>query len=347
MEAMLALFRRNYGDSDVGQEAYFRWQYEGNPAGAAHIWLAEDPDSGALAGQYVVIPMRLCLDGEDRAGCLSLNTLTDERYRGLGIFTGLARALFATLPDLGVALTYGFPNQNSHPGFVQKLEFRDVGQVPLMVKPLRIRALARRRFGPALGTVMGIGADALRTVLWRRITLGRETGIRVASPDAPGHEFDEFWREQRLRYRVMVVRDARYLLWRYSQCPTRRYVLLAATQGDRLMGYLVGRVADLFGVTAGLVVDLFVAANTAGGAAARRLLAVWEDRCVREGAEVLAALMLPHAPEARALRACGYWKVPVRFLPQPVPVIVREHHPTTPRLELRDWFLTFGDYDAV
>lgn len=344
---MLALLRANYGDVDFAQESFFRWQYEENPAGPAQIWLAEDPESEVLAGQYVVIPMRLCLDGAERLGCLSLNTLTDARYRGRGIFTGLARRLFSTLPDAGVALTYGFPNPNSYPGFVEKLEFRDIGQAPLMVKPLDVQRLAGRKFGGVLGSVLGTAGGLLRPMLWPRTRTPQGTGIQIIARDTAGPEFDEFWESQKRRHRLMVVRDARYIAWRYLRCPTRRYNVLSAVSGDRVTAYLVGRIAEVFGVRAGLVVDMLLDTGERDIRAAEHLLAAWESLCASESVEVLAGLMLPHVPEAIAFRRCGYWTVPRRLLPQPMPVIMREHETEIPKLGLRDCFLTFGDYDSV
>jgi hypothetical protein len=63
---------------------------------------------------------------------LSLNTATAPEHQGKGLFTQLAQATFAAATQQGFSCVYGVANQNSTPGFVQKLGFN-------LVAPLEAR----------------------------------------------------------------------------------------------------------------------------------------------------------------------------------------------------------------
>src|SRR6056297_3232492 len=89
LDELVALARVEYGDSEIANYDYLRWQYLDNPAGKAVVVVAR-ADSGELAGQYVVIPMAFRLEGKAVKGSLSLNTLTHPAYRGQGLFTKMA-----------------------------------------------------------------------------------------------------------------------------------------------------------------------------------------------------------------------------------------------------------------
>jgi len=53
----------------------------------------------------------------------------------------------------------------------------------------------------------------------------------------------------------LVVRDVEYMTWRFKRCPNRRYVILGATRGSALAGYIVLREETRDNTRVGVVVD--------------------------------------------------------------------------------------------
>ena len=142
--AIITMTQEQYGpENDISNQAFLQHQYFENPAGDALIDLAVDAENGALAGQYVVWPMRFWTFGEPKSCAHSLNTLTGKAYRGQGIFTGLADLTYQRETELGHAFCYGTPNPNSYPGFIKKLSFKELGNIPLMLRPLKPSHMVR------------------------------------------------------------------------------------------------------------------------------------------------------------------------------------------------------------
>jgi hypothetical protein len=115
-----------------------------------------------------------------------------------------------------------------------------------------------------------------------------------------------FGSEQELAYRSLaprlcnhLVRDARYLQWRYLDSP-RRYVAYASSEGFAVLGRVQrGR------LRAGLVMELVAPPRQAGA-----LLA----RCARDarGADVLLVVPSPATPRALLVRH-GFMPLPTRL----------------------------------
>ena len=107
------------------------WLYKENPDGMALGFDAFDGDK--LVAHYVCIPTNILGSAGPLRALLSLNTATLPKYQGRGFFTQLAETTFEAAKQLGYDCIYGVANQNSTPGFVQKLGFSFVAPLQAML----------------------------------------------------------------------------------------------------------------------------------------------------------------------------------------------------------------------
>lgn len=338
---VLALCRRQWPDAEIADPGFHRWQYQENPAGPALSALARDRATGELIGQFGAVPLRVCIDGEERLAALALNVVTDAAHRGRGVFAGLGRAADEQMENAGASLAFAMPNESSFPGFVRRLGYTHVGDIPLLVRPVKVRRLVAARLRvPGLGALAAVLARPLFPPL--PASAQQVPGVTASPVEEFGAPFDALWQRLRGRERVLVVRDATYLTWRFRRIPLRRYDALLATADGQPAGYVVLRVVDILGMRAGMVVDFLVdpAAEHAGRALVSAALAYFADKDV----DLLAALMLQHAPEYRLLRRAGFRPLPRALLPQRFRLVARDGQVVRER---RSWFLTMGDYDVV
>jgi GNAT superfamily N-acetyltransferase len=341
--AVLALHRRAWPEAEIGDERFFRWQYDENPAGPALSALARARNGGELIGQFGAIPLRLWVDGEERLGALGLNVVTDEAYRRQGIFAGLGRAADERMAHAGAAIAFAMPNESSFPGFVRRLGYTHAGDLPFLARPVNARRLAARRLPVP-------GAPALAALLSRPFfpplpaVAEPVPGVAVERVEQIDAQFDDFWRRVRGRERIMVIRDASFLEWRFRRIPLRRYEILRARLEGQQAGYIVLRVADVLGMRAGLVVDFLVAPALGGVRVGHALLAEALACFAGEDIDLIATLMPSHALEYRLLRRAGFWPLPRAVLPQRFRLVARDGPAVR---ELRNWFFTLGDYDVV
>jgi hypothetical protein len=336
---VVALHHRVWPGSDIADPLHHRWQYQDNPAGLALAALARDRETGQVVSQFGVVPLRMWIFGAERRAGLALNVATDVSHRGRGLFTGLARVSDGLMKAAGVEHAWAFPNVNSFPGFISRLGYTHMGDVPLLARPVNVRRLVQRRVRvPGVDRVAGLLARPFLPPLARTVELARGVGVEII--DEFDGRFDELWERVRGRSPVMVMRDARYLEWRFKKQPLRRYHGLLATVDGAPAGYVVLRTTEIDGMRSGLIVDLVVADERAGTSLVSAALA-W---CAGEDLDLLGSLMLPTAPEHQLLRRAKFRPLPPMLMPRRFRVVARGG---AGFCELKNWHLTMGDYDVV
>jgi len=213
--AILGLFELSFGKPLA--EAFWRWRFLDDPHGEPLIELAWDGD--VLAAHYAVSPTTLAVEGERRPASLSMTTMTHPDYRGQGLFGQLATRLYGRLAELDHVAVFGFPNAQSHRGFVRDLGWSDVHEIPMLRLPV----------------ATAVALDAADT--------------RVVNELDPS--FDALFERCRRLRPVLGWRDAQHLAWRYLAHPVNDYTIVAAPTG-----YAVSkRIGDDLDIVDLLVVD--------------------------------------------------------------------------------------------
>jgi hypothetical protein len=318
---------------------FLQWQYLENPAGKAGIVLAKENETGALVGEIARIPSCFHLFGKEVTATYLVNSLIRKDYRNIALFYELHAESLNSSGDS--AFVFGVPNPFSYPLFSRLFSCRTVTQIPLMLLPVRPKALVRQKVSPALAKLIpDIRYKGIRHPISKKIEVSRLAPEEMSL-------FDGFWEKIKDKYPVMGVRRSRQMTWRYGTVPTREYRILAAKEGADLLGYAVTRENTLDGIRTGFLVDFLVLPGRRDAATA--LLRRCVESLVQNGADLIGALMLPHCEEYRFLTYNGFVRCPEKFIPQPFPLIIRQNEGQEDgRLwDPKSFFFTMGDYDAV
>lgn len=220
--AVLDLMSRSLGPGPAGERsaAFFRWKHLDNPVGRSLMLVAED-ETG-IVGLRALMRWRFRLGGRTLRAVRAVDTATDPRRQGQGIFSRLTTAALEELRG-DADLVFNTPNGNSLPGYL-KLGWAPVGRLPVHVRVRRPLALVRdvrhlgvtdtpRRARPA------VRADPVGAVV---------TELDLApllATDAPEH-------------RLVTDRSPEFFQWRYGDAPHLDYRAV----GDADTGIAVFRV---------------------------------------------------------------------------------------------------------
>jgi GNAT superfamily N-acetyltransferase len=351
-EQLVDLCQLQPGKAAAVSAEYIRWLRTANPAGLAQVGLGKEMASGRIVGVLWFVPLRIQVGDQVLLGSQVLYGLVHPDWRGQGVFSTLMSFCNECGQRQGFQFTYAFPNPHSYPLAVRRLGYADIGEARLFIRPLNIVRLVTRRLGSdafrAVPTVAGwSGARSL----FRARPLGPEAAqVSVREMDTQDAALDDFWARIRGKYPVMVVRDVRFLHWRYTQIPGRTYRVLAARQAGPISAIVVLRNVSINGVSCGMVVDFLVESTAQGRLAGEVLLREAAADFQANDADLAGCLMLPHAEEIALLRRQGYVRCPAWLQPQPFRAILLTNR-DTPASEvlrgMRSWFLTMGDFDAV
>lgn len=318
---ILELFHRVFGKER--SLAHWEWKYRDNPEGA-HIHVVET-EAGEIVGHYAGIPVRVAVDGDTYVFSQLVDTMVDQDYRrGLKKPGMFAQLFMKFAEDWGghdrAAIMYGFPIPEA-----LRIGQRLLGYVPLhqLVKLVR----------PVGGTSHRISWQQAVDMLHHVPVSVR----RVARFDA---SVNRLWDECRRELRIATVRDARYLNWRYADCPDVRYTLLAAEgiMGASLQGIAVLRL-DSLGQGAGFLMDWLVPLRAK--AVADQLLARSIEEAELAGLKELHAWLPPSSPWLQYLLDRGFQATDGHYV-----LVARTFTPSLPLEFINSrWYYTMGDSD--
>jgi GNAT superfamily N-acetyltransferase len=95
------------------------------------------------AAFYGVIPCFIECDGKPVLAAQSADTMTHPDHRGKGLFIKLAELTYELCYKEKILILFGFPNQNSLPGFVNKLNWQVSAQMECFIIPVDALPLER------------------------------------------------------------------------------------------------------------------------------------------------------------------------------------------------------------
>lgn len=307
-QEILKLFAASFGrelDADV-----WKWRFIDNPSDPGRMFIHLMWDGPVLAGHYAVSPVRMNISGQIRLTALSMTTMTHPDYAGRGVFTTLAESVYNELQRSGYYMVWGFPNHNSHYGFIRRLDWTDVYQVPM----LRLTRKAVRR-APSSSTRVH--------EIWRF-----------------DDDVDELVAGALDAEKVWVVRDKDYLTWRYLLEPSQKYTAFGLRESGRLRGYMITKLYWNGPQLEGDIVDLLAVHDEA----------VWDELLshaihdlLEKDVAAINTWFNPYYSSHLLLERWGFrLTAPVTWLG--ARVFGRKN--AFDVLEYRDWYITMGDSDV-
>ncbi len=314
----------------------FDWLYAENPDGEATIWTIRADLSSELAGFTIALPRRMLVDGKLYRCWNCADFSIRRKYRSLGVAVKLRRAAKEGV-DAGQAdFLYAHPNARMQV-IHERVGHTCIGRMVRYAKLLRSESwLAQRLPTRPLAKLAAAPVDIalwLRSPHWRRRFVTKTT---LEKDVHFGEPFDALFERVSAHYRVIGVRDARYLNWRYKQNPLYRTHAALAYCDGRLVGYA------LFTVVRGVahLKDLLYKGDAA---IAIDLLTEFELYCRKQGVPRISLVALESNPLLVAAKQFGYSQ-------RPETSMMFGHAPSGSRLresvfDEKNWYSTVGDRD--
>ena len=218
-----------------------RWLYEQAPDGPTTTVLAVHEESGEVVGCGSFLQRPTWVDGHRvRAGVLCDFAVT-RAHRVAGAALAIQRGLVDAARTSGVALLYGYPNDQSILVF-KRIGYSVVGETTTWVKPLhsgyKLRDALRWKWAaPVAAAPVDVGLWALDRVRSARSPL-EVRGEVVPRPDGRA---DALWERARGAYGVIGEQSSAYLDWRYRRFTTGENRMFGVSRGapERLEGLAV------------------------------------------------------------------------------------------------------------
>ncbi|WP_158797182.1 GNAT family N-acetyltransferase [Pedobacter sp. L105] len=121
---------------------FFQRKYDTAYTGVSYIGFIAYNDRQPIAF-YGVIPCLMSCNKRVTLSAQSADTMTHPDYRKKGLFVKLAEQTFELCRETGIHIIFGFPNQNSLPGFVQQLNWQINETMDCFIIPVKTIPLER------------------------------------------------------------------------------------------------------------------------------------------------------------------------------------------------------------
>jgi GNAT superfamily N-acetyltransferase len=328
----MELVRESFGETDMAYEEYYDWLFLKNPIGTGTVLIAYDGD--LPIGQVASIPCKYIMPNEEKPIIITLtmNVCVSPNYRGRGILTQLMDRIHR-VGTYSVPFSVGIPNSQSMRGHLKN------GYHPLpmklLIRPVRLsnyfsNPVIRKFVEPFY-------------VFWRN-------GMDVEDQEF-SERFDERFDSLLYLHQELIrqVRNSDFLNWRYLDNPRRKYKIFVAMNESKkeVLGYLIARVTEVFGMRVGLIVD-FISKDSSQcikNLILNALRYFWESAVT-----FAVSVCFANCIEYRLLKNSGFFIIPDRFKPHPLAVCVKlldeANYKQNVLLNANNWFFMLGDYET-
>jgi len=316
--------------------------YKENPVGEGVIWLAEH--NGKIVGHSAAVPIIMKIDCKTVAAFQSIDTMTHPGYRHQGIYVTLAKRVYAEIGKEGMCFGYRFPNENSYPIAVKKLNWFDICRMQMMCKSFNwqnaIKLKVKNKF---LRRVLAAGAILVfNKVFFRTQKPHSVEGLNINQVTSFDERFDEFWPKACGQPQIMVIRNKDYLNWRYGN-PNANYIIFAADKYGEICGYLVLEHYTQDGVKVSSIFDIIADSEEV----MHCLISKAMENCRQNEVDVILYSFIADRIYQQVARRSGFISIPFikggHFCAySSSPSISKEF-----LSESGNWFVQLGDSDAT
>lgn len=337
----LALYKRCFEENGTERDLEnLQWLHQQNLVKAHTIYYAKQ--HAEVAGIYTALPVLFKVNDAVVPALQSIDTLTDIKHRGKGLFPKLAKKLYADAAENKYELVYGFPNDSSGPGFFNKLGWTSFGEVPFLLKPLNyfffVKKFLNRKKTPSFSSENHIFHAP------ENVVLNRNTAIKKIANF--GADYDQLWKSAGETIKVCVDRSAAYMNWRYVQKPGEHYYKYGLYVNEQLQGVVVFSIKKKHdGLIAYLMELVYEPTNEKAG---KQLLKFATKQCKSQQVDVILAWSLPHSYNNNAYKKAGYYNLPEKIRPQKLFFGVRPFNETNTNniLNITNWYISYSDADT-
>ncbi len=222
-------------------EQKFDWFYENNPYGTAACWVFKDAKTDMVVGSTAIFPRKVLVNGELLMGGITGDFGVDRKYRIVGPALQLQKAGISECNENHFDFLYGYPNEKSEP-VQRRAGFKVIGSTYRMVKILRSQDYLEKHITlPFVPKLLSKPIDLILKVLSKESYYKKRRGFRFEVLSVFDKRFDDLWQKASSHYSIIGERTSKFLNWRFTQCPYKRYSIFAMIRKEtaEILGYIV------------------------------------------------------------------------------------------------------------
>jgi hypothetical protein len=205
----------------------WRWKFQDNPLGKSIIVVGEIDNE--IVAHIAAIPVGIKFGNQNFICYQSLDSMSDPQVNKKLIFPRVFKEMQEKIKSMQ-QIHFGFPNNKAHSLLTNKrIGEVDIGKLDVYSVELSILS----SLFPVIGQ--------------RKFNL-----LEINEFD---DRFTRLWERLSVIYKIAIIREKRYLNWRYLYKPDNDYKIFALGKNE-IIGYIVLKVFESNGLKIGSIIDL-------------------------------------------------------------------------------------------
>jgi GNAT superfamily N-acetyltransferase len=316
---------------------WWQWMYRDGPLGPATIMVAEVNQRIIGTSGSILVPLKV--GDQITRGSHGIDLMVHPDYRRQGIMKALSAKLRESSRGMKKSIGYGTPNNESYQGFVKRMGALDIGELPFLFKVINWGALLKNRYK------IPVFAGKLFGYTWERITNRplslKDAEIEVEEVFSFDERIDKFCQKASEIKAIMVMKNMKYLNWRYVAKPGKEYKILLAKKHQEITGFIVLKLEKNI-LFRGYIVDLLTLPGE--DIVAEVLITRAMKYFKEEGAATISCWMFQDIPYYKILRKLGFLRRSgPRFCIRIIDPNIPKEFATNPA----NWYYVVGDGDSL
>lgn len=242
----------------------WRWEFVNAPLSSIQMFAEIN---GKIVGHMGLICLPIKIGNRIIKGSQAVDLAVHPSYRGRGIFLMIGQKLMEEAAKRNISLSYGIPNEPAYRGHLKYGWFL-ASYISVLVKLItkkglvifilsRILNFLRKPSFDSLSKLLCLVGN-LKAIIRRKSndTAMHFCAYEIVSIDFFDDKFDKFWKEIQDQHALVVVKNAKYLNWRYFNKPNTKYSVLAVIREGKVYGFVVLALDTYSILKRGYIIDL-------------------------------------------------------------------------------------------
>jgi len=341
--AIMELVKVCYGEKAESAE-WWIWRHFDPCVKYSVIYLAMHGDK--VVGIRPMSLFHYTLQGKPLIGALFSAVMVHPEYRRRGIFSSLVNACVKEAWNCDADFVSVMPNDISYFGFI-KLGWRDPGDRALLIRPLDLIATFKAKIRPDwFGALAAAFPHLFVKIISPQLYIAK--GLNIEEVAFFNRKADMLSENIGSRYNGLILkRDNVWLNWRYKANSWNNYRRYEARSLDgSLKGIAVTNIEIRKDLRLGYLVEIMGESTDVR----RTLISSAVNQLKEEDVSAVVAVMSDR-DSISDLRRQGFYIVPNAFSPKKFHIVYSpkpdKEDLLKPLTNIRNWYLTLGDWDGI
>ncbi|NLJ58916.1 MAG: GNAT family N-acetyltransferase [Tissierellia bacterium] len=226
----------SFGENTNVNKEMYDWLFNKNPYNKSGNMIYLLKEGNKVIACDGLLPNELYVKGKVLLTAHSIKSMTHPDYKKQGIFRRMTENSCERGKEDGVDLVIGLANDQSYAAY-QRFGWPTLFEKEVYVKPILINNILRRRI--KIGFLAELGNSIYSLFMKNKLKSQMDKEIRFEILNKVPLEVQDCWDKYKSKYNVLLVRDYKYLNYRYNERPDVNYVTVLARLNGELIGFAI------------------------------------------------------------------------------------------------------------